>query len=57
MSPAEIKKRREAAGLRQVDLAEQLDVHKMTIANWEAGRSKPHPLRLPLLEALLKSRS
>lgn len=57
MSPAEIKKRREAAGLRQVDLAEQLDVHKMTIANWEAGRSKPHPLRLPLLEEALKARS
>lgn len=37
-----IKKAREDAGLSQEDLADVLRVHKRTIANYEAGDTKPY---------------
>lgn len=32
---------REAAGLRQSDLAKKLDVDQTAVSNWELGKSKP----------------
>ena len=32
---------RKIAGLRQIDLAEKLNVSESTVINWEKGRSEP----------------
>lgn len=32
---------REAAGLRQCDLAKKLDVDQTAVSNWELGKTKP----------------
>lgn len=36
-----IRKYREAAGLRQSDLAKKLDVDQTAVSNWELGKTKP----------------
>ena len=35
-----IRKRRLEKGLKQVELAELLDVHEMTVVNWETGKTR-----------------
>ena len=32
---------REAAGLRQADVAKKLDVDQTAVSNWELGKTKP----------------
>lgn len=58
MTPAEIKEARERLGLSQAQLAKRLDVTADTVAKWEQGVRKPHPLRnLPAeLERLQEAR-
>lgn len=34
---------REKKGLRQADVAQQLEVTQATISNWETGTAIPHP--------------
>ena len=36
-----IRSFREAAGLRQSDLAKKLDVDQTAVSNWELGKAKP----------------
>lgn len=38
MTPAELRDAREGLGLTQQQLAETLDVHRMTLARWETGQ-------------------
>jgi transcriptional regulator with XRE-family HTH domain len=40
-SPSRLRRAREAAGLRTVDLAAVTRLSHGTILNWEAGRAKP----------------
>ena len=48
-----IKKWRLERGLFQVDLAKRIGVDKMTIVNWEKGRTKPIKQYLERLEKIL----
>ena len=41
-----IRKRRLEMGLKQVEWADLLGVHEMTIVNWETGKTKPSGRRL-----------
>jgi len=58
-TPAEIKRCRELAGVRQAELARWLGVTRQAVGYWESGHSTPsaknlarlHQLLLPLLEA------
>ena len=51
MTPSELRQRRRALGLRQVDLARALGVSKQAIWLWEAGRrGLPPYLELALRE-------
>jgi len=44
MEPDEFKRLREGMGLTQQALADQLGVHRVTVAKWEAGdRGIPEP--------------
>lgn len=36
-----LKERREAAGLRQIDVAERLEVDQSAISKWEQGENPP----------------
>ena len=44
-----IKEMRNAAGLRQVDLAEKLGVTQSTVCSWETGAAMPQASLLPKL--------
>lgn len=49
MKPEELKRRREALGLTQEQLARALDVAVMTISRWERGVNPiPHYIGLAL---------
>lgn len=41
LDPAKVKKYREARGLSQIQLADELGVNKATPHHWETGRSRP----------------
>jgi transcriptional regulator with XRE-family HTH domain len=43
ISSQEIRAGRKSLGLSQADLGERVDVHQVTISNWERGKSKPGP--------------
>lgn len=49
-----IKTAREAQGLTQEQLAEQLDISRQAVSKWEMGASAPSPENLKLLEEILK---
>ena len=49
-----LKERREALGLYQRDLAEQLGVTQSAIHKWEAGKSYPDVPHLRALSVLLR---
>ena len=49
-----IRKRRLEMGLKQVELAKLLDVHEMTIVNWEKGKTSPSGRHLKLVNRFLK---
>ena len=40
-APALARAIRQAAGVSQARLAEELRVHRVTVARWEAGRRRP----------------
>jgi len=45
VKPAELKRIREALGLTQEQLADEVGVHRVTVAKWEAGdRGIPEPV-------------
>ncbi len=48
-----IRTAREQLGLRQAELAAQLEVDRSSIADWEAGNSMIHASHLPLLAEIL----
>jgi transcriptional regulator with XRE-family HTH domain len=54
MTSAEIKKRREAKGLTQEDLAKLIGVSRVTVARWETDKTKPLPIFLQILKKKLK---
>lgn len=39
LNPEEVRDLRAKLGLTQVELAERMDVTRITVANWESGRS------------------
>jgi len=43
-SPAEARAMRRAAGVTQQRMAEEIGVARMTLARWESGERRPHPL-------------
>jgi len=50
VKPQELKRIREGLGLTQEQLAEEIGVHRVTIAKWEAGdRGIPEPVARLLL--------
>jgi transcriptional regulator with XRE-family HTH domain len=49
-----IKIFRRALGLTQAKLAEQVGVARLTVVDWEAGRTKPGPDSLPKLAVALR---
>jgi transcriptional regulator with XRE-family HTH domain len=56
MTPADLKRRREALGLTQEQLARELDVTTMTVSRYERGvNAIPHIFELAL-EALERRR-
>jgi DNA-binding transcriptional regulator YiaG len=56
LAPEEIRRRRDAAGLSQSQLAELLDVSVALIKHWEAGRRPVPRGRLNELDGVLSSR-
>jgi DNA-binding transcriptional regulator YiaG len=54
MKPKQIVKLREALGLTQRQLAEQLGAQQATVARWETGRNEPRGANLKLLLELEK---
>jgi transcriptional regulator with XRE-family HTH domain len=50
---AEIKRLREALGLKQHDLAKKSGVDKTAVSHWETGKSSPRGWRLPIVAAAL----
>ncbi len=38
-----LKEAREAAGLRQVDVAAELGVHQTAVSLWDCGKKRPKP--------------
>ena len=44
-----IRKGREAAGLTQAELANNLKIKSASIADWEKGKTEPNLLQVPLL--------
>jgi DNA-binding transcriptional regulator YiaG len=56
MSGDEVRRRREALGLSQAELAEWAGVHVMTVSKWERGIHKP-PRLLATVFSLLEQRA
>lgn len=54
MLGAQIKKYRQARGMTQAELAEQLHVVRQTVSKWEKGASVPDADLLPRLSAVLE---
>jgi ribosome-binding protein aMBF1 (putative translation factor) len=52
VTPAELTQAREALGLSQVELAQQLGVHPTMVNRWERGRAKMAPYLHLALERL-----
>lgn len=50
----QLREWREAAGLRQDDLAEALKVKQQTVSDWERGRAQPQVARVAQLAELLR---
>ncbi len=54
MTGKELKAKRKAKGLTQEDLAKISGVHRVTIARWENGVHKIHPIIANFLEKKLR---
>jgi len=57
MTAADLQKLREKLGLSQVQLAQLLGVHPLTVSKWERGILAPTPHQNALLESFAKARS
>ena len=57
MTATELQKLREKLGLSQVQLAQLLGVHPLTVSKWERGILAPTPHQNALLESFAKARS
>ena len=53
LDPATARAIRMAAGISQVELAQELGIHPVTVARWEAGTRRPDARLLPRYRALL----
>ena len=53
MQKTSIKKYREKAGLRQIDVAKALNVDRSTVAKWEVGLAFPRVSALIQLASIL----
>lgn len=49
----EIKRLREAAGLRQYELADLMGVKQASVSAWESGKAKPTAANLEKLASIL----
>jgi phage repressor protein C with HTH and peptisase S24 domain len=49
-----IRLARRAAGLKQHELAKHFDVARVSVTQWEAGKTRPDPDKLPALAVVLK---
>ncbi len=49
MTANEVKQIREALGLTQVQLAQLMGLHPITVSKWERGESEPTPYQVNLL--------
>lgn len=57
-TPGKAKAIREAAGISQERLAEELGVHRVTLTRWELGERRPRGAsRLKYAEILIKIRA
>jgi transcriptional regulator with XRE-family HTH domain len=54
---SQIKKRREAAGLTQAQLARAMGVSEVTVQKWETGTRKPRSTRLKKLASALRCKA
>lgn len=52
--PEKLKARREALGLRQIDVAERLGISKQSYFAWEKGKTQPTKKNLQKLEEILQ---
>ena len=52
MSPLQIKRLMSRLGLTQQQLADRIDVHRVTVADWVRGANEPRGLYLKALESL-----
>src|SRR5688572_11890241 len=52
---ASIKAARVKAGLSQQELADRLDVHSVTVSNWERGATKPDEATLERIATQLRT--
>jgi putative transcriptional regulator len=57
MTSTELQKLREKLGLSQVQLAQLLGVHPLTVSKWERGLLAPTPHQNAFLESFAKARS
>lgn len=48
-----IKEKRKAAGLTQIEFAEKIGVVQPTVAMWETGQATPMTPKLPLIAEIL----
>jgi|1185.fasta_scaffold161790_3 putative transcriptional regulator len=55
MTTAELQRLREKLGLSQVQLAQLLGVHPLTVSKWERGVLAPTPHQNALLESFAKA--
>jgi putative transcriptional regulator len=55
MTPEQVSTIRNKLGLSQVQLAQLLGVHPLTVSKWERGRLEPTPHQAALLESFLKA--
>lgn len=46
------KSLREIAGLKQIEVAQKLEIRQTTVSMWESGKSHPHAALLPKLATL-----
>ncbi len=56
MTSAQLQKLRERLGLSQVQLAQLLGVHPLTVSKWERGVLAPTPHQSALLDSFAKAR-
>lgn len=54
MTRFDIRSRRKARGMSQLDLAQRVGVSEVAVCLWESGRSNPAADKLPIIAAVLE---